>query len=238
MDKLACLVLTCSDPKYSVRRMNQETTHKKLQEIGFDVFILLHKPNIESIQVEGNILYSPIPEDYEYIPLRLWSAYEYLSTKHYTHILKLDDDIQILAENDFLKGVFFYCLQYEYIAFKGIKDDYKERGEGAMVMNGYHWNKCKNYLLNHTYSCYPAISYAGGPFYMISTRVLRQCKQSDFEKSLYEDVCLGIISKKYGINLFDATHLLQDTIISDNTKDTFKLYYFFNPVAYSDIINS
>lgn len=245
MSKIAVVVLTCSKPQYTERREVQAETYQKLTAARADVFLLFHDPTLSEPTIKdrdenSKYLYVPVPEDYEYLPLRLWSAYEYLAKQGYTHILKMDDDIQILPNFDSfqLYHVLNVLKQGDYIALKGVGGGEIHEKEGTIVLNSYHWNKCTNPILNHTYAIYAAMDYAGGPCYWISANAIQKMKKSDFEKCLFEDVCLGMACKKYGIRLGSAVDMFKNIIKGDDSPWGYTQYVTKNYQMYQDLLNA
>jgi hypothetical protein len=243
MSKVAAVVLTCSKPQYKERVEAQTETYTKLTEAKVDVFLLYHDPSTEFCYVKdrdniSKYLYLPVPEDYEYLPLRMWSALDFLRKQGYTHFLKMDDDIQILPHIDMLQlyHAIHILSQGDYIAIKGVGGREIHEKEGTIVVNSYHWTKCKNPFLNRTYCIYPAVEYAGGPCYWISANAIQKMKQSDFEKCFFEDVCLGIACKKNGIQLGSAVDLFRQIIRGDDSPWPYTQYILKNYSMWQDMI--
>ena len=244
MFKVAALVLSCSKPEYQSRREQQRSTYIRLQAIGVDVLVLLHDPAIKESEIRFNDMFSkslfvPILEDYEYIPQRLWAAYEFLANQGYTHILKLDDDIQILdtVDMNFLVAAIHAMKEFDYVALKGVGGGEVPDKPGSIIINTYHWNKCKNPMMNHTYAVYPAVDYAGGPCYWISARAIKRFSKSDFEKCVFEDVCLGIACKKHGVPLVSGVDTFRNIIRGDDSPWPYTQYVTKNFTLYEDLLN-
>jgi hypothetical protein len=238
--KFAALVLSCSKPVYEERRKSQVETYEKLQQAGLDVFILLGDPTMSISYTKGHPythLYVPVAEDYELLPRRLWVAYQYLIQMGYTHICKLDDDIQFLPPSETLAHHFQLLKNIDYAALRGIGGREIAEKEGTIIVNTYHWKKCTNPILNKTYSVFPSIDYASGPCYWISANALAKCTDADFEKCIFEDVCLGIACKKYKVPLTDALPLFVSCMVSDTSPWPYTQYHLKNLTMYFDILN-
>lgn len=243
LPKFAVVVLTCQKPKYVERKLAQIPTYEFLVSQGADVYILEGDTELTDVDVQDTItsgvklLRVPVSESYEYIPKRLWASYQYLRTKGYHGILKIDDDIKIINK-DAWKHLLPIMLGTTYTAINGVGGGEIPQKLGAIVVNTYHWTKCENPIMNYTYATYPAVNFAGGPCYWIGSQLLNVLRQADYEKCVFEDVSTGIAAMRNNIPLTTMVDLFKGTFEADNAPWPYNQFVMKCDQLYMHMISS
>ena len=241
--KFAVVILTCQKPWYIQRKLAQIPTYEFLVSQGADVYILEGDTELTDTHVQDtltpgvNLLRVPVSEAYEYIPKRLWVAYQYLRTKGYKGILKMDDDIKI-TNKEAWSQLLPTMIATDYTAINGIGGGEIPQKMGTIVVNTYHWSKCETPIMNHTYGMYPAIDFAGGPCYWLGSNLLNLLRQADYEKCVFEDVSTGIAALRNNIRLTSMVDAFRGTYEADNSPWPYKQFVMKCDQLYMHMITS
>ena len=193
--KKVCLVLSCDRPYYKKRRESNYETYTWFQKNGFAVVFLFADPTQGESQVSENsdgtyILRVPSLEVYELLSHKMELAYKYFATSGCMGVLKIDDDIKIIDEKALTEYLEMYIPTCDY---SGISIAYTAniRENQALAIRKYNINLFKT--LRQIKS---DITYAGGPFYWISSKTIEHIARDGLE-FIYEDVSVGNVVKNH-----------------------------------------
>lgn len=240
---IAVVVLTCQKEQYIARKLAQIPTYEFLTSQGADVYILEGDIELKDIHVQDTVtdgvklLRVPVAESYEYIPKRLWAAYEYLRTKGYRGILKIDDDIQITNTVAWMQ-LLPVLAGNDYTAIAGVGGGEIPQKMGTIVVNTYHWTKCETQIMNYTYGMYPAVDFAGGPCYWLGANLLATLRKQDYEKCIFEDVSTGIAAVRNKIQLTSMVDAFRGSFSSDISPWPYKQFVMKCDQLYMHLVMS
>ena len=192
-EKPICLVLTCNRDYYIARRTANHATFKLLADAGFHVLFLLADPSLEetTFGVDADTGYNtitvPCLESYDYLTYKMQLAYTAL--QHTSGVLKIDDDIRIPAPSC-LAELRKIVSDADYF---GIAQVLKSPGSGLPVQAGTRFSPIFKYL---SASIHKSFTYFGGPFYWVSTSILKKIASEPLEYP-WEDLAVGHLVSKY-----------------------------------------
>lgn len=237
----AVCILTCRKPKYTERIFIQQGTVRFLRSLGVDVYYLygdasLKKPVFSPLDTHIELTV-PVSEDYEWIPQRIYTAFEALRGKGYTGIIKMDDDIEIRDPMKWIEYTRVLC-GHPYAAMKGVGGREIQEKEGTIILNTYHQNSCTHSLLKQQFSVFPSIEYASGPMYWVRKDFMERLLATDYTKCIFEDVCTGIAAKKHGIPLAQLDSKFNTIVKGDDTAYEYIQYMVKNMLMWEDILYS
>jgi hypothetical protein len=226
------LIITCQQPKYKLRRVNQLETVNYLKSEGFEVYYLMGNyddknetqykiiPNFDN---ECPALIVPCEECYENLSIKMFLGYTYFLNRPFVGILKLDDDTQITSS----------CVP-QYIKEMSHTTDYCGLKISQIVskFDAYHCDR----TLNHKY-LYTMVGilrndklhYYAGYCYWISKKIVSFVRIENLSY-IAEDLSIGDIVDKHFKSLVIktlppeiSTYILGD-YTRDNTIAKFNVY--------------
>jgi hypothetical protein len=235
----AVCILTCRKPKYAERIFFQQGTVRFLRSLGVQVYYLYgdaslnkHTLNYLDTHVELTV---PVSEDYEWIPHRIYAAFDVLRSLGHTGVIKMDDDIEIKNPNKWIEYTKLLC-NYPYAAMKGVGGREIKEKEGTIILNTYHQSASTHPLLRQQFSVFPSIEYASGPMYWVRQDFMERLMDTDYRKCVFEDVCTGIAAKKHGIPLAHLDNVFNTIVKGDDGDYEYDQYMVKNLLMWKDII--
>lgn len=197
---LFCFIISCDQPRYNKRRMNQKKTIKILRENGYRVYYLIGDGKdkthiIENWHEDVDALQVPLRESYETMGEKLYSGYSWASYMGADGVLKLDDDTHILDP-----------LMLQEIVTNFSTHDYM----GAEIMtinpgtNYGHLRRTKLQFLNKMSSIVPVkLQPFAGPCYFINHIMLEGVRHHGL-RFMLEDMSVGFIATQIGARVYNA----------------------------------
>ena len=191
---LGIIILSC---KKRLNKAIEKLNKFNKSNINAICKIFIGDMNIEKSYEENNIVYLKVPDNYESLPLKVYSAMVwYITQSNVDYIFKTDDDIDI----DFLK--LFELFEGE-ISNKNIYGG--NVGVVSPYVDDWHFGKCENMQLN---SIPININYYGlycsGGGYFVHKNILTLCLDRYLEiyyskNILAEDLLMGIVINEMDI---------------------------------------
>lgn len=181
------LILSCE--KYSFKRERQDTS-----QLPMDFRYFVGNPHLTSPKEDGNIVYLPCRDEYEYLTKKTLLAFKWIRENlgFFDYILKTDDDV-VFNEAKIKEMV--NSLHEKNIDYAGIlhKGGYRSR---------HHFGKCSDERMNVTLMPVPDVIYCIGGAYWVSTEgqeILARVEDYRPYFSIYEDACIGNILVSNGL---------------------------------------
>jgi len=213
--KKVCLVLSCDRPYYKKRRESNYETYRWFQTNGFAIVFLFADPTQGESQISENrdgtyTLRVQSLEVFELLSHKMELAYKYFAGSGCIGILKIDDDIKIVDTKYLAEYLQVHLPTCDYL---GISIEYtaNTRKNQPLSIRKYTLNLFKG--LTQKVS---DITYAGGPFYWISSKTIEHIARDGLE-FVYEDVSVGNVVKNhselkviFNISLFPNTVFWED----------------------------
>jgi hypothetical protein len=181
------LILSCE--KYTFKRDKQDTS-----QLPMDFRYFVGNPKLTSPLEEGNVVYLPCRDEYEYLTKKTLLAFKWIRENlgFFDYILKTDDDVTFNKEaiQKMSKSLYENKTDYAGILHKG---GYRSR---------HHFGKCSDERFNSVLMSVPDITYCIGGAYWVSTRgqeILGNVEDYSKYFSIYEDACIGNILVSNGL---------------------------------------
>jgi hypothetical protein len=193
-----CLILHCE--KYAHRREKYVSVFRPLLEsLGFQCVLVMgnsatnpaNGPNYTETTLVNDILHVPVQEGYTRCHLKMYHAYAWAKTQSPTLLLKIDDDISILNEEVF-RQEYIQAVSYDYTAIRLISC-----GNGMS-----HIYKKDDPEYQKPYKI-RASTYGVGGMHFLSGTALSQITQDDMTQTIFEDLNMGLLAKKYRWRIHD-----------------------------------
>jgi len=181
------LILGCQKYRASLLRAMERMKNPAYRIIGL-------VGGAPETKFENNILSLAVEDSYEYLPRKIWRAFQWIHQNFpdTTGIFKTDDDIFFASQQQLADTI----IANIEIPYWGIHVDHAYGG------NVDRWriiNNCDNKLLQATYHAAP---YSFGHGYWVSKIAIPAvCASTEHEHSFLEDVTMGYVLQKAGFNI-------------------------------------
>ena len=189
-DKNICLVLSCDRPYYRKRRESNYDTYRWFQQNGFSVVFLFagvegDEPKLSENTDGTYTLRVPSLEVYELLSHKMELAYKFFNNSGCRGILKIDDDIKLLNKQGLSHLLNVHTSLYDYFGLS----------ISTGCSNGLEKICIKKFSINLFKKLRIITSnfqYAGGPFYWVSSNVIKHLANDGLEY-IYEDASVGYV---------------------------------------------
>jgi hypothetical protein len=141
--------------------------------------------------LSNDILHVPVEEGYTRCHLKMFHAYKWAQTQSPTLLLKIDDDITILNEAVF-RTEYLQALSYDYTVIRLVSC-----GSGTS-----HIYKKDDPEYRKQYTIKPS-TYGVGGIHFLTAKALSQITDQDMTQTIFEDLNMGLMSKKYRWRVHD-----------------------------------
>ena len=189
MEKVFICILSCE--KYSHKREIQN-----ISDLEAEYRYFIGNPNLSQAVEDGNIVYLPCPDSYEYLTHKTLQAFKWMEENIEADFYYKTDDDTIFDKKEF--DILHESVVKSKIEYGG------EIHRGGGVMSFHHFGKCEDDRINKKTFYVPNIVYAKGGGYVLSKDSLRLVNQTDNKQEyfcIYEDATIGNILNSHGISV-------------------------------------
>jgi len=172
---------------FITHQANIDNCYDRIKDMMITDFIIIQGGFIkDSYDDDKNILNLNCNDSYIGLPEKVMKAFHFLISddrlKKYTHFCKLDDDMKVIKRFENLEGDYLGNVHY---------------GDGS---RNWHMGRCGNFWDKVPYMGEFTPWCMGGFGYIVSRNLLEKVLPNfNYLDHIYEDVYIGIISKKVGI---------------------------------------
>jgi len=187
MEKVFICILSCE--KYSHKREIQN-----ISDLEAEYRYFIGNPNLSQAVENGNIVYLPCPDSYEYLTRKTLQAFKWMEENIEADFYYKTDDDTIFNKKEF--DILHESVVRSKVEYGG------EAYHGRGIMSAHHCGKCEDDSINKKRFYVPNIVYAKGGGYVLSKDSLRIINQTDNKQEyfcIYEDATIGNILNSHGI---------------------------------------